>query len=411
MHSTSRLPFLCVFLAVFASADAAPMKLKVAKHVHDRLYVVAEKQVPASRLAPPFKMTDATGNSVACQWEPSGDGNIVRWMVLYVPKDESPVFILDHGDPQPTWLPELMIKDMGGGPMQIKDVGGGSYSISNGDREITRYNVGPLAEKFKKPYFYPITVLGRSITRAWPIEDKPNEAHDHPHHTGLYFAHGDINGKDYWSKLPIVPKSLKHSAGPVYGHLIIENAWGEDLLESQDIFIFDAGPDVLMDWSMTWKAPGNTPVALGKTKEGTFAIRVATKLTSPDPGKTTQAGRGTGKLFDAFGNDREEKIRPENRGKGKQPAPWAVDYGLMDGVEIGVCFMNHPASYRYPTDWHVRNYGLFAANAFMLEADTLKPNQPITFRYRVYIHKGDVLGDARIAGTYQGYLHNKVEGE
>jgi len=40
---------------------------------------------------------------------------------------------------------------------------------------------------------------------------------------------------------------------------------------------------------------------------------------------------------------------------------------VIDGKALGICFMNHPASYRFPTDWHVRNYGLFAANAFMLQ--------------------------------------------
>ncbi len=267
-----------------------------------------------------------------------------------------------------------------------------------------------MAEKFKKPFFYPVMAQGLSVTRAWPIEDKPNEARDHPHHTGLYFAHGDINGKDYWSKLPITPKDLKHTGGSVYAHLKIENAWGEDMLELQDIFILDAGNDVVMDWSMTWKCSGTAPVALGKTKEGTFAIRVATPLTSPDPGKKNQAGRGTGKMIDSFGNQDEEPIRPEKRPAGKQPAAWADDYGVIDGKALGICLMNHPTSYRFPTDWHVRNYGLFAANAFMLQEDTLKPDQPITFKYRVYIHAGDPTA-GKVAAVYAGYANNKVEGE
>ena len=81
----------------------------------------------------------------------------------------------------------------------------------------------------------------------------------------------------------VVRGLVKTAAGPVYGHLMIENAWGPDMLESQDIFILDAGQEVVMDWAMTLSAPGNSPVALGKTKEGSFALRVATPLTSPDP--------------------------------------------------------------------------------------------------------------------------------
>ena len=191
---------------------------------------------------------------------------------------------------------------------------------------------------------------GVSVTRAWPMEEKPGESHDHPHHTGLYFAHGDINGKDYWSKIPIVPKTLKHTEGPVGVHLIIENAWGEDMLESQDILVLDAGNDVVMDWTMTWRAPGNAPISLGKTKEGSFAIRVANPLTSPDPGGKNAKGRGTGHMIDSLGNQDEEPIRPEKRPAGKQPAAWADNYGTIDGKPLGICLMNHPTSYRFSTD-------------------------------------------------------------
>jgi len=395
---------VCFAFAVVAFVSggifAAPLKLTVVKIDQDRRYVLVEKQVPTSRLAPPFKLTDEAGKSVDCQWEPAGDGQIVRFVIPDVLEGQSPTFTLDHADSAPSQKTGIT----------IKDIGGGSMSISNSDHEITRYNVGPLAEKFKKPYFYPVMAQGVSVTRAWPMEDKPNEAHDHPHHTGLYFAHGAINGKDYWSKIPIVPKSLKHTEGPVCAHLVIENVWGEDMLESQDIFILDAGKDVVMDWSMTWKCPDSTPVALGKTKEGSFALRAPTPLTSPDPGKKNQTGRGTGKMIDSFGNQDEEPIRPEKRPAGKQPAAWADNYGVIDGKALGICFMNHPVSYRFPTDWHVRNYGLFAANAFMLQDDTLKPDQPITFKYRVYIHAGDPT-QGKVAAVYAGYASNKVEGE
>jgi hypothetical protein len=378
----------------------APLKLTVVKHDQDRRYVVVEKQVSGARLAAPFKLTDEAGKSVPCQWEQSGDGQVVRFVVMEVAAGQSPTFTLDHSDSAPSEKSGITIKDLGGG----------SISISNPDHEITRYNVGPLAEKFKKPYFYPVMAQGLSVTRAWPMEEKPNEARDHPHHTGLYFAHGAVNGKDYWSKIPIVPKSLKHSEGPVLGHLMIENAWGDDMLESQEILILDAGNDVVMDWSMTWKTPGNTPLELGKTKEGSFALRVATPLTSPDPGKKNQTGRGTGKMIDSFGNQDEEPIRPEKRPKDKTPAAWVDNYGVIDGKAVGICLMNHPASYRFPTDWHVRNYGLFAANAFMLQEDTLKPDQPITFKYRVYVHGGDPTA-GKVAAVYAGYANNKVEGE
>ncbi len=385
-------------LAASAVLQAAPMKLTVAKHDHERKFILAERQVPASRLAPPFKLTDEAGKSIPCQFEPAADGHIVRWLIADVAAGASPTFTLDRTDSAPTQS----------GGLTIKPEPAGSISISNAEREITRYNVGPLAEKAKKPYFYPIIAHGVSVTRAWPMEDKGGEAKDHPHHTGLYFAHGAINGKDYWSKVPITHKSLKHSAGPVYARVISENACGPDLIQIDDVTVIDAGQDVLMDWVVTWKASGDSPVAIGKTKEGTFAIRVPTPLTNSDPGKKNQAGRGTGTMVDAFGNQGEEAIRPEKRGAGKKAAPWAANNGEVNGKPIGIVLMNHPTSYRFPTDWHVRHYGLFAANAFMHEGDTLKPGQPITFRYRVYIHNPSAT---KPEAVYAGYANNKVEGE
>jgi hypothetical protein len=63
--------------------------------------------------------------------------------------------------------------------------------------------------------------------------------------------------------------------------------------------------------------------------------------------------------------------------------------------------MDHPGNPRYPTYWHVRDTGLLAANIFGLhdfEKDasrdgslTIRPGQPLRFRYRVIIHPSDAL--------------------
>ena len=58
-----------------------------------------------------------------------------------------------------------------------------------------------------------------------------------------------------------------------------------------------------------------------------------------------------------------------------------------------------PDNPRHPVRWHVRGYGLFAANPFGLAAFTndksqdgsmtLAAGQSVRFRYRVVIHPGD----------------------
>jgi hypothetical protein len=70
----------------------------------------------------------------------------------------------------------------------------------------------------------------------------------------------------------------------------------------------------------------------------------------------------------------------------------------VDGEQVGVALLDHPANLFYPTYWHVRNYGLMTANPFGLSyyhAGTdrrgdwvLGANSEATFRYRIYIHKG-----------------------
>ena len=37
------------------------------------------------------------------------------------------------------------------------------------------------------------------VTRGFPLEPRPGERVDHPHHVGLWFNHGDVNGVDFWN--------------------------------------------------------------------------------------------------------------------------------------------------------------------------------------------------------------------
>jgi len=93
-------------------------------------------------------------------------------------------------------------------------------------------------------------------------------------------------------------------------------------------------------------------------------------------------------------------------------SPW-VDYsGIIDGQNCGVAIMNHPTSERFPTYWHVRTYGLFAANPFGVRDFTKDPKQngaltvkngdSITFKYRLYFHNGNTE-EAEIAQNYESY--------
>ena len=90
-----------------------------------------------------------------------------------------------------------------------------------------------------------------------------------------------------------------------------------------------------------------------------------------------------------------------------------MDYsGEIDGEKLGIAIFDNPENSRRAR-WHVRAYGLFAANPFGLStftgdksqngAVTLEPGGRLRFRYRVVIHPGDVKS-AGIAKLWDEYL-------
>ena len=75
--------------------------------------------------------------------------------------------------------------------------------------------------------------------------------------------------------------------------------------------------------------------------------------------------------------------------------------------------LDNPANPSHPVRWHVRAYGLFAANPFGKavftgdKSDTqsvvIEPGQSLRFRYRVIVHPGNVKS-ADIAGEWAKYV-------
>jgi hypothetical protein len=379
---------LRIALLVLLAPVAEEATLTLAPHEKDRRWVLAEAPLPA-KVSPPCEAVDEKGTALATQVE---DGK-VRWLVPHVPAGQKARFTLRSASAK---APALALAD---GPE-------GSISIKAPDREITRYY--PVTGKAnKKPCFYPLVAHGVNVLRCFPFEDRAGEAKDHPHQAGVYHAFGDVNGREYWSKTDIVNKRIvKKEAGPAYARVVAENHWGEDLVEVQDVLILNAGADAVMDWTITWTA-ANGDVVLGKNqkmaKEGSFGVRVATEL--------TRKGDAPDMMVDALGNKGEKAIRATN-------APW-VDYsGDFGGKKVGVSVMNHPSSFRYPGTWHVRAYGLFAANPWYFseaksvgwKEHTLPKGGSLVLKYRVYVHAGDA-SEGKVADVFAGYSHAALAAE
>jgi hypothetical protein len=77
---------------------------------------------------------------------------------------------------------------------------------------------------------------------------------------------------------------------------------------------------------------------------------------------------------------------------------WTMLTGDVNGAPVTLAILDHPKNLGFPTYWHARGYGLFAANPLgqkamtegKLEPTTFKlaPKSAITFRHEVLILDG-----------------------
>lgn len=96
-------------------------------------------------------------------------------------------------------------------------------------------------------------------------------------------------------------------------------------------------------------------------------------------------------------------------------ARWCDYHGPVEGEHLGIAFLNHPSSFRFPTRWHVRTYGLFTANPFASQdydktqpdgTTLLKAGEKLTLNHRFLFHKGDASA-AKIEEAWQQYAKEK----
>ena len=276
----------------------------------------------------------------------------------------------------------------------------------------------------KKPVLYPlITDEGVTVTRGYPLEPRPDERVDHPHHAGLWFNYGNVNGFDFWNNSDAIKPEARSKMGSIFqtkivstksganrGELVVASEWinGENqkILEETTTYIFERrGHERIIDQTVTLKALDHA--VFNDDKEGLLGMRVARWLESPDE-------KG-GTFMDANGNPTEVKAAPA----GANPATgvyltsegakggaawgtrgrWCLLSGNDSGHTVTIAIFDVPKNPGYPTYWHARGYGLFAANplgrsifdpkqkAFNY---SLEKGQSATFHYRVALYSGTV---------------------
>lgn len=283
---------------------------------------------------------------------------------------------------------------------------------------FTTFHTG--GEHLNRVHLHPLrAATGTVVNRSVPAGQLPGETVDHPHHAGLFYGHGDVNGYNFWAvqNVPTPPSAgdatrgrivldrpVTLTSGGASGSINAVLRWltpaGGTLLTETRRMTFHADP-VLRIIDVDIDLMARERVEFRDTKEGTFALRVATALDEPRPRARPGDGVRTGRLLNAQGAVGEANVW------GKQSA-W-VDYAGHIGDEpVGIVMMDHPTNPRHPTYWHSRGYGLHAINPFgvsdFLNDKTqngglvLAPGEHVRFRYRVVIHPG--LSPERLAALY-----------
>ena len=269
----------------------------------------------------------------------------------------------------------------------------------------------------KKPVLYPIrTAKGALVTRGFPLDSRPGERVDHPHHVGLWLNHGNVNGLDFWNNSDAIPAEQAPKMGTIFhrriveaksgadkGTLTVETAWmapgDKQLLKETTTFTFRGGADSRTIDRVTTLTALDEKVVFKDSKEAFFGMRVTRALEQPaDKAEvfTDASGKATavpvldntgvtGKYVSSEGKEGDAVW--STRGK------WTMLGGSIDGEAVTLAILDHPSNPGYPTHWHARGYGLFAANPLgdkelneKTSFDyTLQPGQAVTFRYRVLV--------------------------
>lgn len=292
----------------------------------------------------------------------------------------------------------------------------------------------------KKPILYPLrTSKGTIVTRGYPLEKVAGERTDHPHHISSWFNYGNINGVDFWNTPPegvtrdrgVIEKFgvIKHRAlsamksGKGRASLNAKMDWimpdGSTIMQESDQIVFRAAKDVrIIDRVITLTAQ-DKKVVFNDSKEGAIGIRVTRTLEEPStkPEVFTDE-KGVPTKVPVLDNKGVAGVYLSSEGKvGEKDAwgtraKWMTLSGTAKGEEVVIGIFDHPKNPTYPTYWHARGYGLFAANPFGAKEFTkgvttlnytLEPGQSATFRFRIMIHSGKLTKE-QTETLYQQFL-------
>jgi Methane oxygenase PmoA/Domain of Unknown Function (DUF1080) len=336
------------------------------------------------------------------------------------------ILFQDHGDR--VWYRDVKLRRLpaaaGKGTEVVANDAARRVDISIDGTPFTSY-IYP--ETQKKPVLYPIrTAQGTLVTRGFPLEPRGGERFDHPHHVGLWFNHGDVNGLDFWNNTDGLPEAraakmgtIRHKrvvetkSGADGGHLVVEMDWvgpdGVALVRERTRFVFRGSGGARSIDRITTLSALERPVVFRDNKEGVLGLRVTRALEQPadkpelftdaaGKPKTERELNNTGVTGEYLSS---EGLKGDavwgTRGR------WCILTGKIDAEPITLAILDHPSNPNSPTYWHARGYGLFAANPLgrkVFKSDqeelvlTLDPGKSVTYRHRVMVLSSTATADA-----------------
>jgi len=281
-------------------------------------------------------------------------------------------------------------------------------------------------EMIKKPVLWPvISPAGNMLTRSFPMINKEGDRTDHPHHVGIWLNYGDVNGLDFWNNSEAISPEKRDSYGTIFhqsidkvksgkGSALLETSavWKSpdhrEMLKEQTSFNFIAEENIRIIDRITTLSAVIDEVNFTDNKEGMFAIRVARELELPTEKPTN--------LVDSHGQvTRVEKMdntyvkgnyRSAEGVEGKEVwgtrCRWMKLASEIKGETVALVIIDHPSNVGYPTYWHARDYGLFAANTLgqkiFSEGEhelnfSLKKGESVTFKYRLVVAAENLSDD------------------
>lgn len=274
----------------------------------------------------------------------------------------------------------------------------------------------------EKPVLFPVkTVSGVTVTRGYPVAPREGERTDHPHHLGIWLNYESVNGLDFWNNSTAIAKEKLDHYGSIRHRKILSSSgkgdraalsassqWvdhsGNVLINEVTDFQFQvSGSDFIIDRTST--LTGATDVAFKDVKDGMLAIRVsrALELPSKEAGSFVDA-HGQVTKVPAMDNSQVTGMYINREGIqgdsvwGKR-SEWTLLKGKEGGKDVAIIIIDHPSNPGYPTYWHARGYGLFAANPLGQKVFSkgkevldlkLKKGEKVSFKYRIVIHEGAV---------------------